>query len=214
MNSTLKLSLVMLVSFASALALNFAFGWFAPDDVRASLAGWQARPVRAGAIMVGLLAVDSVLAVPTLATLVVGGHLLGPFWGALCGWIGMNAAGAICYYGARFGARMFASDEALESVRRDVGAAGPVPLLFARAVPVLPETLSAMAGLGGLPARRFFLYFGLGNIPFAVVGAWSGSVSSWGNPWPALIASVGLTGLAALGLRWFRRRRATGPRES
>jgi len=204
--SSLGPTLVLFACFGSAILLNLAFGWFSLEDVRAFLAALRARPVEAGLLMIGLLAVDSVLAVPTLGTLVVGGNLLGPFWGAACGWVGMTSAGAICYAGGRFGAPLFVAEAVRARARADVDRIGPVPLLFARAIPVLPETLSAMAGFGGLDARHFLLYFGLGNLPFALVGAWSGSVSTLGNPWPALFAAVGMTALAAVGLRAVRAR--------
>ena len=194
---------------ASPWILNFAFGWFAVSEVEAAVGALRDTPVRAGLLVVALLAVDSVLAIPSLVTVAIAGHLLGPFWGAACGLTGLVSAGAICFYGARFlGIERFVAAETMKRVRAEIGAIGPGPLLLARTVPVLPEALSAMAGIAGMRGRTYLTWYALGQAPYAIVGAWAGSVSTVRDPWPAVTALCVMLGLGAIGLRIRRRRRA------
>jgi uncharacterized membrane protein YdjX (TVP38/TMEM64 family) len=147
-----------------------------------------------------VLAVDSVLAVPTITTVVVAGYLLGPFWGALGSFVGMMLAGSICYWGGRwFGAGRWVKREDTADVE-----VGPVALLVARSAPMLPEVLSALAGSARMRADRYYLYFGLGNLPFAVLVAYAGSVSSLEHPWPAIAAGMAVP-VAGAAVVWWRR---------
>jgi len=193
MKYTVRVALVLMLGFLGITALNFAGGWLDADDARSLLVSLQERPLLVGALVVGVLAVDSLLSVPTMATAAIAGHLLGPWWGSLSASIGVVVAGSIC-----FGvARPFRTSAATERMRNEVGAVGPLPLLFSRALPMLPEVLSAMAGLAGMPFRRFLLWFALGNVPFVVAAAFAGSVSGIDRPWPAVFAAIGLPLLAA-----------------
>ncbi len=208
MQTSFKLTVTFGLVLASPWLLNWAFGWFSVADVERATKSLADKPWHAAACIIGLLAIDSVLAVPSLVTVAIGGHLLGAFWGAVCGLLGLVSAGAICFFGARhMGIQRFLTEDGLMRVRADVGAVGPGPLLFARAVPVLPEALSAMAGVAGMRARTYFLYFTLGQAPFAIVGAWAGSKSTPRHPWPAVTALVVLLGIGAIGLHAYRRRR-------
>jgi uncharacterized oxidoreductase len=207
MSTTLKAALLLALAFASTFSLNLAFGWLAPSDIQAWLQAAAARPALVFAGVVAVLAVDSVLAVPTMTTIIVGGHLLGPVAGSAAAMVGLLLAGSICYWGARLvGATRWVSPESLERVRRTVGAVGPVPLLLSRALPILPEVLSALAGAGRMPAHRYYAWFALGNVPAAVLGAVAGDRSTLDAPWPALVVGLGLPALTALALVLTRKR--------
>lgn len=208
MSTTFKAALLLAAAFASTFILNLAFGWLAPSDIQAWLQAAAGRPGLVFAGVVGVLGIDSVLAVPTMTTIIAGGYLLGPVLGSAAALLGLLLAGSICYWGARLaGATRMVSPEAIAHVRRTVGSVGPGPLLLARALPILPEVLSALAGAGGMPAHRYYLFSALGNLPFAVLGAVAGSRSSLQAPWPALAVGLGLPALAALTLLLSRRRR-------
>jgi uncharacterized membrane protein YdjX (TVP38/TMEM64 family) len=101
---------------------------------------------------------------------------------------------------------------ALHEVRggeREIGAAA---LLVARAAPMLPEVLSALAGSRRMRADRYYLYFGLGNLPFAVLLSYAGSVSTLERPWPAIAAALVVPAAGAAFMLWRRlsRRPASG----
>jgi len=207
MSTTLKAALLLTLAFASTFILNLALGWFAPSDIQAWLQATAERPALVFAGVVGVLAVDSVLAVPTMTTIIVGGHLLGPVLGSTAAMVGLLLAGSICYWGARLvGATRMVSPEAITRVQRTVGSVGPGPLLLSRALPILPEVLSALAGAGRMPAHRYYLWFAVGNVPAAVLGAVAGSRSTLDAPWPALVVGIGLPAVTGLVLLLTRRR--------
>lgn len=191
-----------ITAFVMALLLDLN-----ADQVRGWLIKSKERPSLVFVAVVLVLAVDSVLAVPTITTVVFAGYLLGPLLGGLSSIIGILLAGSFCYWGGRFaGLSRWVKPETAEDVRRSVGQVGPLPLLLARASPMLPEVLSAMAGAGSMPASRYYLYFLLGNLPFSFAVAYAGSVSTLERPWPALVVGVGIP--ASMMLVFLVRRRS------
>jgi uncharacterized membrane protein YdjX (TVP38/TMEM64 family) len=160
-----------------------------------------------------MLAVDSVLTVPTVVTVLSAGYLLGPFWGALASFSGIMSAGSICYWGGRaWGAARWLKGQAVHAVAAESGhnrEVGAVALLVARAAPMLPEVLSALAGSRRMPAERYYLYFGLGNLPFAVLLSYAGSVSTFERPWPAVAAALIVPTTGAAFMLWRRLSRRT-----
>jgi uncharacterized membrane protein YdjX (TVP38/TMEM64 family) len=208
MKSELRSALKLLTLFAAvALALGLLVD-FQASDVRRLLEASRERPELVFALAVGVLAVDSVLAVPTITTVLAAGYLLGPWWGALASFSGMMSAGSLCYWGGRaWGASRWLKGRAIGEVagERAVGAAA---LLVARAAPMMPEVLSAMAGSRRMPAQRYYLYFGLGNLPFAALLAYAGSVSTVERPWPAVAAALLVPAAGAAFMTWRRFARA------
>lgn len=199
MRATLLFALLLAGCFALTATINLALGVLSAEDVRAALALLARNQALLAAAVVAVLAIDSLLAVPTVTTVVLAGYFLGPALGGLSSTLGILAAGSICFWAGRFGAgRRLISPATLSRVAATVGHSGPTPLLMSRAAPILPEVLSVLAGAGGMPASRYYLYFALGNVPFAFLAAWSGSVSSLDRPWPALIVGVGLPALGGL----------------
>lgn len=214
LSTAFKLGLALTALFGSTFLLNLSLGWFGPESVEAWLRALSARPALVFAGLVAALAIDSVLSVPTMAAVIVGGHLLGPAAGGVAATLGMVLAGAICYWGARLaGGSRFADAAAVERVRRTIGEVGPAPLLLSRALPMMPEVLSALAGVGRMPAARYHAWFTLGNLPAAFVGAYAGSVSSLADPWPAVAAAAGVPAASGLLLLGLRRRRAAARSE-
>lgn len=205
MKSALRAALLLLAVFAgTALVLALVLD-FDASDVRRWLVASRERPGLVVVAIVALLAVDSVLAVPTVTTVVVAGYLLGPLWGALSSFAGLMLAGSICYWGGRIaGPRRWLKTRSADEISGGVGEVGPAPLLVARAAPMLPEVLSALAGAGRMPAERYYLFFGLGNLPFALLVAYAGSVSSLERPWPAIAAGVAVPAAGAAVLLWRR----------
>jgi hypothetical protein len=64
-----------------------------------------------------------------------------------------------------------------------------------------------MAGLSGLRAATYYGYFLLGSAPFAFILAYAGSISSFREPWPALVAGAGVPGILFVA-GWLLRRRS------
>lgn len=212
MRTTLTFAVVLGLLFASTVVINAAYGILSPEHVRAVFETVVRNPIMLAGVVVAVLAIDSVLAVPTITTVVLAGYFLGPFWGGLMSTIGILAAGSICFWGARLcGESRFVPPRKRVRIIETVGTIGPAPLMLSRIAPILPEVLSALAGAGGMPAARYYLYFAAGNVPFAFLAAWAGSISSLERPWPALVVGVGFPTLGAALLiyrRWTGIRRA------
>lgn len=207
--ATLKIAAGVVLAMASTFALNLAFGWFRVEDVEHLLESLREQRVLVALVVVGLLCVDSLLAVPTTTTVLFSGYLLGPWLGGLVASIGLFGCGSLCFWGARqVGASRFVPAATLERVEASVGKVGPLPLVLCRALPILPEALSVLSGLGGMRATSYYLYFGLGSVPFAFALAYAGSISSFDRPWPAVAAGVGppALGLVVALVRRTRRR--------
>jgi uncharacterized membrane protein YdjX (TVP38/TMEM64 family) len=204
MKESLRAALVLLAAFA-ALALGAGLLLdFDRSDVPRLFEAARGRRALVFVCVVGLLAVDAVLAVPTVATVVAAGYLLGPLWGALGSFAGMMLAGSLCYWGGRLaGAARWLRGRAAE-LEHSVSRVGPAALLLARAAPMLPEVLSVLAGSGRMRASRYYLYFGLGNLPFALLVAYAGSVSTLERPWPAIAVGVVVPAAGAVYLLWRR----------
>jgi len=72
---------------------------------------------------------------------------------------------------------------------------------LSRAVPMLPEISSALAGVTKMPFHKFFTAWLLSSLPYVLVLSYIGSVSEVENPLPALFAVGGFTLL--LWVAWF-----------
>ena len=82
---------------------------------------------------------------------------------------------------------------------------GAVVILLSRATPILPEVSACMAGITHMPFTRFLLFWLLSTVPYAIIATYAGSISTFENPTPAILAALGLT--LVLWLAWFIFRR-------
>lgn len=209
MRKTVIAALVLLALFGCAALVLSVFVDVGAEDVRRWLLTARRRPALVFVTIVVVLATDSVLAIPTVATVLAAGYLLGPLWGALSALLGVMSAGLICYAGGRLaGSTRWVKAHVLGDIRRSVGEVGPIPLLLARTAPMLPEVLSTMAGASGMPARKYCLYFALANLPFALAVAYAGSISTVEQPWPAVVVAAALPAVLGSVALWRRRRRS------
>jgi uncharacterized membrane protein YdjX (TVP38/TMEM64 family) len=221
MKTAFKIGLGLGAFFTSTLLVNHAAGWLTIDSVRAFIETLSASPQASlwiGLAVFALLSVDSVIAVPTTATIVLGGFFLGPLGGGLVAACGLMFAGSICYAGGRAGGdrflhRLMPADE-LAELRVWFGASGSFALLVARALPMLPEVLSCLAGMSRISYARYLLTFAAGNLPYAFLAAWAGSISDFSNPWPALAVGVGVPALAWIAWFFMNPNRRAGARSN
>lgn len=213
-----------LIRLAVILACIFGFTFFvinltgilSLEDIEAALLYVsRIHPLWVGLLVAGLLWVDLLLSIPTIAVSLLAGYFLGWPLGALAVSGGLLLAGGSGYWlGRRYGLRLLARITP-DPVRREVMTAifsryGVITLIVCRALPMLPEISCCLAGATRLPLSRFLPAYLLGSLPYAVVVTYAGSISSIDNPWPALIMaallSLVLWGGGAL-LLWYRRHR-------
>ena len=134
---------------------------------------------------------------PTLAQRLAG-HLLGTWHGGLVAWLGLLAAGGLCFSGARLLGPRFPALRSQLNVGSDRAelnewfhSGGNVALVFARTLPMLPEVLSCLAGLSQMSVLRYVLLYAPGNLAYALFVARAGAHSSLADPgallWAALL---------------------------
>ena len=154
------------------------------------------------AVVVGVLASDILLPVPSSFVSTLAGARLGPVGGTLVSWLGMTAGSVLGFALARWCghalARRLSSPEDLASMEVLTDRHGPAILVFTRALPVLAEAAVLLLGAMRLPWRRFLPPLALANLGLAIaysaLGHWAGTQ----NQLPlALAASIALPVLAA-----------------
>jgi uncharacterized membrane protein YdjX (TVP38/TMEM64 family) len=160
--------------------------------------------------IVGLLASDVILPIPSSIVSTAAGVLLGFWKGVAAVWIGMMGA---CVMGYAIGtwtsgaARRFVGDEGLARAERLVNRYGDWTIVLCRPVPVLAEASVIFAGLINAPFKKFLILTMWSNVGvaagYAAFGAFSMSIDSFVL---AFLGSLLLPGIAiAVSRLTFRR---------
>ncbi len=207
MKSLIKLTLMLFLGFAAlmlAFRLSGLWSFAMIETWIETLRGIP--PLYIGAVVAALLVVDLFLSVPTLALTMLAGFMLGHVGGAVSALTGLLLAGIAGYgLGRAAGARLlpFLIRDELErrAARQAFRSNGFVMIMLARAVPMLPEVTSCLAGMLRMRFGKFLLALLLGSGPYVWIAAYAGSVSSLDEPRPAIMAAMGISGF--LWLSWF-----------
>jgi uncharacterized membrane protein YdjX (TVP38/TMEM64 family) len=146
------------------------------EAIEARFTGWldaTLPPGTAAALVIGLLAADILLPVPSSVVITFAGKILG-FWGGMAAsWCGMTA-GALVAFGlvrvcGRPVVRRFASTDELNRVDALARRVGAFVLVLARPIPILAEASVLLMGTTSLAWWRFSVAVGLSNLGIAVV---------------------------------------------
>lgn len=205
MRRTIALTAIVAgVVIGSKLLLENALGISLEPFARSWMAhsGWPAA-----AAVVGLLAIDILIPVPSSVVMVLSGAVFGVWWGALLAftgsiggeWLGFELA-------RRYGASRFSRFIGDEHERRRLDGIlqthGAAAVAVTRALPIVMETMSVVAGLSTMTRRTFLLASALGTAPIVVVYAYAGAASrETGSLVPAIVI---LIAVAAGGWVWYR----------
>lgn len=160
------------------------------------------------AVLVTLLAVDLFLPIPSSLVMVLSGAAFGTVAGAalsLVGSIGGEWLGfeLVRRYGVNASRRLVGDDE-LERVRQLMARHGMAAVVVSRALPVIMETMSVVAGLSSMSRWSFLGASLLGTVPITLAYAYAGAASrSVGNLVPAVIMLIAIAGGAWI---WYRSR--------
>ncbi|MEL6559979.1 MAG: VTT domain-containing protein [Bacteroidota bacterium] len=207
MKPLLRLMLVLAIVFASTFIIIRLSGAFSEDDIRRWLEdATTIDPVYVALAVILLLAIDLFIAVPTLTICVLAGYFLGFYWRAFSASAGLMSAGLIGYGISRsFGEKILRIIIRSEQKRKEVittfNQYGLAMILLSRSSPIFPEVCACMAGITRMRFLKFYLAWSVNSIPYAVVAAYSGSISSYDNPKPAIYTMIGL--YLFLWLIWF-----------
>jgi len=137
----------------------------------------------AALVGIALLAGDIFLPLPASGIMAALGVIFGPWFGGLVAAIGNFLAGAIAFGCCRaFGApavRRLVGEQAMARDREQFLRIGIWLVAGCRALPVLPEITSCLAGVYGMPWTRFAAALAIGaaltGFGFAILGYWGRS---------------------------------------
>jgi uncharacterized membrane protein YdjX (TVP38/TMEM64 family) len=156
--------------------------------------------------VIGLLAADMFLPVPSSAVITYAGGILGIVRGTLVAWFGLSVGAVGGFWLARrFGeplARWFSDADDVVRMGDYARRHGPAAIYLTRALPILSEACILMLGAGRLEWGRFlgpmFVSNGLLALTYSACGAWFRDSKSF--PF-AIVASGAVPLIAALVLR-------------
>ena len=162
--------------------------WLATDALRFSL--WQSAIA-----IIGLLAVDIALPIPSSGVCTFAGRELGWIAGGVVNWIGLNVSSLIGYWIGRHPGRWFArrfSDAAtMERLAAWSDRSATMCLLICRPLPLLAEASVILMGVRRLPPRQFWPPVLIANLVLGIGYAAFGHFAAANDTfWPALFASL------------------------
>lgn len=133
-------------------------------------------------IIIGLLAADVFLPIPSSILSVSSGALYGFFIGTIVTWIGMTLG---CFIGYRVGktagvlaVKKYIGEQEIRKLELIFRKYGIMMLVITRAVPVLAEGSTIIAGMSGISLSKFILITSLSNFGISMVYAAVGSYVS------------------------------------
>ncbi len=181
----LHLKLAIIVAGIVVLILVPYFLWNERMDAyfeSAEFAAWvaSAKPY-AWAIAIALLVGDLFLPIPACPVVATVGVIYGTFWGGLIGAVGLFLAGIVAYalacLAGRKASRFLASEEEMADLQQFFDTWGVGGIIASRAMPVVPEVLTFMAGLARMRLGRFIAALAVGSAPVGFLLAWAGSAT-------------------------------------
>lgn len=200
LKALIKFVLLLGAFFTFTLLLFKALGFLSVDDIKSWLEyALTISPWIVGLIIVCLMLVDLFIAIPTLSLTILSGFFLGLELGVFYSTLGMIGAGTMGYVISRFHGekllRFVSKDEAQIEQMKDIFTRfGPFSLMLCRAAPMLPEVTSCLAGVTKMPYLKYLSFYLIGTLPYSIIAAYSGSISSIENPSPAIFTFVGIFG--------------------
>lgn len=202
----------VLIKFVILLGAFFTFtlivfkllGILSVDDIKGWLeAAMNLSPWIVGLIIIALMLIDLFIAIPTLSLTILSGFFLGVELGVFYSSIGMLGSGTMGYLISRFHGEKLLNfvtkdDKQIKEMTRIFSLYGPFSLMLCRAAPMLPEVTSCLAGVTKMLYWKYLLFYSIGTLPYAVIAAYSGSISTVNNPEPAIFAFITIFGVLTL----------------
>ncbi len=168
-------------------------------------------------MVVGVMASDVLLPVPSSMVSTLAGAQLGIGGGTSASWIGMTAGAMLAFglarrFGRSLALRLVAAED-LDRLDRLAMRMGPGLVVVTRAVPVLAEASVLLLGINQLEWRRFLPALLASNLGIAIAYAAFGDVAGE-HAWLPLALGISLAApLALLAIsKWWLARRANPDR--
>ena len=159
------------------------------------------------AVVVVLLAIDIFIPVPSSVVMVLSGAAFGVLWGSVLGVVGSIAGEWLGFelarrYGTSLSTRFIGDAAERERLNRILMTHGAAAVAVTRALPVVMETMSVVAGLSTMRRSTFLIASLIGTVPIVVVYAYAGAMSrQMDSVVPAIVM---LIAVAATAWVWYR----------
>ncbi len=199
MKLLIKSVLILVAIFTTTLLIIKFSGVLTVEDIKEIFANLKSQPSYIlGALIVLFLFIDLFIAVPTMTIIILAGYFIGFELAVLYTFIGLLSASLTGYFlSLKYGNKILdklSSDEKQKLQMTDLfNKHGVLVIVLSRAVPMLPEISSCLAGTCKMSLKRFLFAWSLGTIPYLSVIAYAGSISNLENPMPAIYAAIGIT---------------------
>ena len=198
------IAIVAAFVIGSKLLIENALGISIEPWVRSSMAG--AGPAGA-AVVIGLLAADVFVPIPSSVIMILSGAAFGIWWGALVAFIGSIGGEWLGFeiarrYGSAWASRFIGNAREVERMNAMLARHGAAAVAVTRPLPVVMETMSLVAGISTMKRRTFLLASVIGTAPIVVIYAYAGAMSrETGSLLPAVVILIAVGGA---GLVWYR----------
>jgi uncharacterized membrane protein YdjX (TVP38/TMEM64 family) len=199
------IAVVAALVIGSKLLIENALGISLEPWARSWLAG--AGPAGAAAV-IGLLAADVFIPVPSSVVMILSGAAFGVWWGSLVAFIGSIGGEWLGFeiarrYGSAWASRFIGDAREVEHMNALLARHGAAAVAVTRPLPVVMETMSLVAGLSTMKRRTFLVASAIGTAPIVVVYAYAGAMSrEAGSLVPAIVILIAVAGA---GWIWYRR---------
>lgn len=211
MRAWVRLLALVVVLLAVPLLVAAIWGQLLADDI----ARWQDSPpdnAVLSAVVIGILAADLLLPVPSGPVMTLAGAQLGTLPAVAVTWLGLMLGAIIGYGLGRFGGRpmlaRFVSDRDFSELDSAGNRYGPWVLLVTRPMPILAEASVVVAGMIVVPWWSFLAIVALGNLICSFIFCTLGDYAA-ANEWitTALFLSVVVPVLLLVAMRAQMRKR-------
>ena len=211
MKLLIKTTLLLTAIFACTFFIIKVTGVLTLDDIKSWFLTLQSQPAYyLGSLVIILLLADLFIAIPTMTVILLSGYFLGFQAAVIFSFIGLAAAATTGYtlsylWGEKLLLKISHNTSELEIMKRSFHKHGVMVLILSRAMPILPEVSTCLAGITRMPLRRFILGWGLGTIPYLLITSYAGSISDVDNPTPAIVAAIAITCTLWLAWAWLKK---------
>jgi uncharacterized membrane protein YdjX (TVP38/TMEM64 family) len=169
---------------------------------------WMAGAGPAGAAtVVGLLAADVFIPIPSSVIMILSGAAFGVWWGSILAFAGSVAGEWLGFelarrFGSAWASRFIGDARDVERMNAMLARHGAVAVAVTRPLPVVMETMSLVAGVSTMKRRTFLAASVVGTAPIVVVYAYAGAMSrEMGSLLPAIVMLIAIGGAAMV---WYR----------
>ena len=198
------LAIVAGLVIASKLLIENVLGLDLEPWTRSQLA----RAGTAGAgVVIGLLAADVFIPVPSSVIMILSGAAFGVWWGSVIALIGSIAGEWLGFelarrWGTEWAARFIGDEREVLRLKTMIARHGGAAVAVTRPIPVVMETMSLIAGASAMTRRTFLLASLVGTLPIVIVYAYAGAASvETGSLIPAVVILLAVGGA---GVTWYR----------